>query len=151
MINRMAKFIEEIKSLSDQAQRLCNILDAENAGTAQILLAKLKSVLSRFTVELHNYFNTCQHPDADAISDFTTYQLQAEDILAELDAKLTSFSDQSSSSGTLVKNTYPSTYSKLPDLNLPVFSGELLEWGAILVSKLVSFGINLHPISTGGH
>ncbi|XP_049870496.1 uncharacterized protein LOC126369938 [Pectinophora gossypiella] len=126
LINRLSKFVQEIRNLTDQGHCLCKIsIDQHNLEKAQIIKTKLTAILSRFTCELYNYFKICNNPDPDEISDFTTYQLQGEEVLAELDAKLKIQADQPSTSTEVNKS---SSYSKLPDLKLPEFSGNLLEW-----------------------
>lgn len=101
LIIRLSMMVEEIKTISLKAQDLSNNLNTENLDQAKIQSSKLKSILSRFSAELYNYFNICNQPDADEISNFTTYQLQGEEILAKLDVKLKSKFDNLTMEGIL--------------------------------------------------
>ncbi|XP_073966399.1 uncharacterized protein isoform X2 [Choristoneura fumiferana] len=125
LLTRLSTFVKEIKCLSEQALNLCTTLDNNNLDNAKVVTAKLKSILSRFTSELYNYFNTCNNPNPDQISDFTTDQLQGEVVLAELETKIKLKSEETTKSS---KENSQSSYSKLPDLTLPEFSGNVLEW-----------------------
>ncbi|XP_045777259.1 uncharacterized protein LOC123875465 [Maniola jurtina] len=127
LLNRLSTFVKEVKSLSDQALNLCQTLheNDENLESARIVRSKLKAILSRFTTELYNYFKICNDPNPDEISDLTNDQLRGEENLAELEARLAMKSEKSV---MLPQQSDYSSYSKLPDLHLPEFSGNLLEW-----------------------
>lgn len=124
LINRLSKFIEQIKRLTSDAHDLVQG-SADQLESTNVLIGKLKKLLSMFQFELCNYFKLCQNPDADAISEFTTNQLLAEQTLSELETR----SVEKTPAPVPRKETeQPMSYSKLPDLNLPEFSGDLLQW-----------------------
>ncbi|XP_069361648.1 uncharacterized protein [Maniola hyperantus] len=127
LLSRLSTFVKEVKSLSDQALNLCQTLheDDENLESARIVRSKLKAILSRFTTELYNYFKICNDPNPDEISDLTNDQLRGEENLAELEARLAMRSEKPA---MVPQQSDYSSYSKLPDLHLPEFSGNLLEW-----------------------
>ncbi|XP_063549129.1 uncharacterized protein LOC134756230 [Cydia strobilella] len=55
----------------------------------------------------------------------TTEQLEGEEALAELNARIQSKRDKTGSSST---SSHPTNRGKLPELNLPTFDGNVLQW-----------------------
>lgn len=129
-LGRLNKFVSGIKNLSNNAKVLCALRswNDEQFEQAKIASAKLQAMLSRFNTELYQYFNTVTNPNADEISTMTTEQLFGEETLAELNARIQSKRDKTGSSTTSVSSHHPTNRGKLPELHLPTFDGNVLEW-----------------------
>lgn len=95
---------------------------------ARIAASKLKVINERFVAEMYNYFKFVQTPSADELSQYTTIQMQAEEIVAEIDV-LTKQSIQNSAIPTQsVENTNLNITSRLPRMELARFDGDVLKW-----------------------
>ncbi|XP_073950860.1 uncharacterized protein [Choristoneura fumiferana] len=120
LLNRLSTIASNIDMLAQS--EICSKI--ENLEEAKIHAAKLKSMLTRFETELLQYFNLCNEPDADEISNLTTIQLKGEEVLAGMTANINIKSDTSATRTV----TSDRRLSKLPELSIPTFSGNLLEW-----------------------
>lgn len=129
-LTRLNKFVSELKILSNNS-KILNVLKSwndEEYEQAKIIAAKLQAVITRFNTELYQYFNTVTNPNADEISSLTTDQLEAEESLAELNAHIQSKRDRTARSTTSGYQHHHSNRGKLPELNLPTFDGNVLQW-----------------------
>lgn len=106
-------------------------LDDSSIGTtqeAEIISDKLQSTLNRLNSELNNYLRNSQDPDHEEISEITTTQLEAEDLLCEINVKIKA--RKSSVEGRPQTNRDSELYSnsKLPKLSLAEFHGDILNF-----------------------
>ncbi|XP_047996335.1 uncharacterized protein LOC125234172 [Leguminivora glycinivorella] len=126
-IERLNKFVSEIKNLSNKAKELCasRSWNEEEYDQAKITTAKLQAVVTRFNTELYQYFKMASNPNADDISILTTEQLEGEESLAEINSRIQSQREKTNTSSFQGK---PTNRGKLPELNLPTFDGNVLQW-----------------------
>lgn len=127
-LTRLNKFGSELKNLSNNS-KIINGLKSwndEEYEQAKITSAKLQAVITRFNTELYQYFNAVTNPNADEISTLTTDQLDGEETLAELNARIQSKRDKTGSS--ITSSHHHPNRGKLPELNLPTFDGNVLQW-----------------------
>ncbi|XP_073948482.1 uncharacterized protein [Choristoneura fumiferana] len=124
-LNRLSTFASNIKDLSDKALSLYSSSSWNNnqLEQARITVSKLTSILNRFNTELYQYFNQSVCPNADEVSILTSIQLEGEEALAELNTKVQAKKDPQPSTSNL--NSFR---GKLPELHLPSFKGDVLEW-----------------------
>lgn len=125
ILERLSSFSREIGSLSDKSLNLYSDVTGDNLKDAKIIAAKLQAVINSFQAELFHYFKISSHPDSDAVSGFTTIQIQGEQTLAELKINIESKSAELQQPKL---NKTHAVSSKLPKLNLPEYDGDVLEW-----------------------
>ncbi|XP_048000284.1 uncharacterized protein LOC125237334 [Leguminivora glycinivorella] len=99
-IERLNKFVSEIKNLSNKAKELCasRSWNDEEYDQAKITTAKLQAVVTRFNTELYQYFKMASNPNADDISILTTEQLEGEESLAEIKSRILSQREKTNTS-----------------------------------------------------
>ncbi|XP_049864868.1 uncharacterized protein LOC126366028 [Pectinophora gossypiella] len=123
LISRLQDIINHIEIVTKQCETFLQkeISDIDKQQ-AEIATKKLENLHSRFSTELNNYFRLSIEPSADDISMFSAIQLNSEEILIELTIKLKDLREDRS------ERSNKATYSELPKLNLPEFSGDVLQW-----------------------
>nr|XP_034833040.1 uncharacterized protein LOC117989737 [Maniola hyperantus] len=84
--------------------------------------------LQRLSSELTNYFRLSNDPAPDDISEISTVQLEAEDILCELKVKIKEKIKVIERENQVNRDTNPNLNSRLPKLSLPEFDGDILQW-----------------------
>ncbi|XP_047984173.1 uncharacterized protein LOC125224765 [Leguminivora glycinivorella] len=125
LLKRLRTFANSIKEHQAKASELCACRpwEGNEVEQAAIIASKLQSTLGKFQSDLYQYFNTSTDPNPDEVSTLTEIQLQGEEILAELNARIQSIKEQGQVKSDPVKNR-----SKLPELELVSFHGNVLEW-----------------------
>ncbi|XP_063382181.1 uncharacterized protein LOC134668668 [Cydia fagiglandana] len=125
LLNRLATFATNIKEHQVKASELCACRPwgKDQLEQAAIIASKLQSILGRFQSDLYQYFNLSKDPNADEISNVTAIQLDGDEVLAELNARI-----QADKDTRQVKSDPTTNRSKLPELDLISFHGDVLEW-----------------------
>ncbi|KAL4717162.1 hypothetical protein ACJJTC_017049 [Scirpophaga incertulas] len=109
---------DSMQSLMNSGQEVLNKLKNNESTTedAHMIVCKLKSKNERFTTEIFNYFKLIANPSEDETKQYTLNQMQADDLIAELEARiLTSKQVESYSTRNL-----PSDEITLPNDNVPI-------------------------------
>ncbi|XP_069360306.1 uncharacterized protein [Maniola hyperantus] len=84
----------KLQNLSTNSSQIIETLDDPTTQSptiiqeAEIISLKLQTLLNRLSSELTNYFRLSNDPAPDDISEISTVQLEAEDILCELKVKI---------------------------------------------------------------
>lgn len=125
-IDRLTKFITHVKGLTSSSRVLCTLKSwsEDDLEQARIIATKLQAMLTRFNNELYQYFKSSNCPNADDISSMTSDQLEGDEALAELNTRIQVMKDKATSS----KASSATHRGKLPELNLPTFAGDVLQW-----------------------
>lgn len=94
---------------------------------ARVIANKLKMSNERFVSEMYNYFKLVTEPSADEISTYTSIQMQADELIAEIEARAHT---QTSHESEHNKQKEPSkdVTSRLPPMVLAKFDGDVLKW-----------------------
>ncbi|XP_061721224.1 uncharacterized protein LOC133528000 [Cydia pomonella] len=100
-------------------------INSENLGQAQITYSKLDASLKRLDNDLMEYFRLASTPASDEICLLSGLQLQAEETLAELKVKIDQITLKSNATE---KPPEANASCRLPKLQLPVYSGDVLFW-----------------------
>ncbi|XP_047992993.1 uncharacterized protein LOC125238618 [Leguminivora glycinivorella] len=90
LLKRLRTFANSIKEHQAKASELCACRpwEGNEVEQAAIIASKLQSTLGKFQSDLYQYFNTSTDPNPDEVSTLTEIQLQGEEILAELNARI---------------------------------------------------------------
>lgn len=126
LFGRLTTFSNKIEVLANEAKDLCicQPWDKKTRERSLITVSRLQAALTSFNSNLHHYFNKVEHPDADGISLLTNSQIEGEEALADLNAQLQmNKNEESSEVSTCMTNR-----SKLPELTLVKFQGDILNW-----------------------
>ncbi|XP_063532113.1 uncharacterized protein LOC134742857 [Cydia strobilella] len=111
--------------LTTDLEIIPDIVNSENLMQAQIAYSKLEASLKRLGSYLIEYFRLASTPASDEICLISEVQLQAEETLAELKVKIDQVTSTNKPSEKL---TEPNSSCRLPKLQLPVYSGDVLAW-----------------------
>nr|XP_034839597.1 uncharacterized protein LOC117995715 [Maniola hyperantus] len=124
----------KLQNLSTNASQIIETLDDPTTQSptiiqeAEIISSKLQTLLNRLSSELTNYFRLSNDPAPDDISEISTVQLEAEDILCELKVKIKEKTKVIERENQVNRDTNPNLNSRLPKLSLPEFDGDILQW-----------------------
>ncbi|XP_069357578.1 uncharacterized protein [Maniola hyperantus] len=124
----------KLQNLSTNASQIIETLDDPTTQSptiiqeAEIISSKLQTLLNRLSSELTNYFRLSNDPAPDDISEISTVQLEAEDILCELKVKIKEKIKVIERENQVNRDTNPNLNSRLPKLSLPEFDGDILQW-----------------------
>lgn len=86
---------------------------------------KLKGANDRFVADIQNYCKSATEPNVDEVRQYTTIQIQAEDLISEVEVIIRRNHrkrDVATTSGTLNISRH------LPRMELPKFDGDVLKW-----------------------
>lgn len=109
----------------------------------RIIGQKLKTTNDRFVSEMYNYYKIVTEPSADEMSRYTAIQLEAEELVAEIEIRA-----QLPKQGNGFPSTsadYIQTSTRLPRMELTRFDGNVLKWHQFwdqFVSNIDSRNIN---------
>lgn len=87
MLNRLSAIAKQIEEHASRAKTPLESLN--NIESAEVTAQTLEKAINRFKNELHNYFRLSTEPAVVDISSFSEVQIKGEEILTELNVKLT--------------------------------------------------------------
>ncbi|CAG9793223.1 unnamed protein product [Diatraea saccharalis] len=127
---RLKLMYESVKSYIELAQcQLKNLTDDKTDDfELELIESKLQTSIKRFVTEIENYCKSIAEPNDDEIDQYTTAQIQAEDLISEIHVKIKQ--RQHSCVGDNKSNCENSlnVTRKLPRMELSKFDGEVLKW-----------------------
>ncbi|XP_061717738.1 uncharacterized protein LOC133525496 [Cydia pomonella] len=128
---RLRLLIKNVESLMKNGQDLLRKAkdapeDSIDIKLVKIIYVKLRSAIDRFVTEMHHYFKLVQSPSADDLSSYTTTQIQAEEVVVELDLTFNLKSQDNHRENQSEPQRLVT--SKLPKMELARFNGNILNW-----------------------
>ncbi|XP_052739599.1 uncharacterized protein LOC128198522 [Bicyclus anynana] len=124
---------EKLRTLIENASTLMVTFEhttTENLAAviqeAEIIASRLQTLLTRLTAELIEYFRLSTEQATDDISEISTVQLEAEDVLCELNVRIKGKIKEKEQTTNINKEANPN--ARLPKLSLPEFDGDILNW-----------------------
>lgn len=123
---RLKMIIDSIKALTITGQEaLIKLKDLKiSIEEIQLISNKLKAHNERCATEIYNYFKLIKSPCADEISQYTTIQMQAEELIAEIQTRV-SYTPKPSDGTT---GNMSGVTTRLPRMELAKFDGDVLKW-----------------------
>lgn len=125
---RLKLIYDSVQSYINSAQCALKKLPENDANFNELELtgSKLKGANERFVSEIHSYCKSIKEPDVEQISLYTSTQIQAEDLISEIDVCIRR-NDRKRASITNSGENLNIT-SKLPRMELSKFDGDVLKW-----------------------
>lgn len=126
---RLKLIYESVQSYINSAQCVLKGLPDSDANFRELELvgSKLKGANERFISEIHSYCQLIKEPNVDEICSYTSTQIQAEDLIAEINVTIRQNErNRTNSSSTNSENI--NITSKLPRMELAKFDGNVLKW-----------------------
>lgn len=95
---------------------------------ARVVACKLKAANERFVSEMYNYFKLVTEPSADEMSTYTSIQMQADELIAEIESRSRLSNEPKRNNQTFPPQESLHVAGRLPQMELAKFDGDVLKW-----------------------
>lgn len=125
---RLKIYYESVQSYISSAQcALAKVTGSEaDFNELELIGSKLKGANQRFITEIQNYCKITSAPNVDEVSQYTSIQILAEDIVSEVEVSVRQNDRKQQSHAASNKNS--NICGKLPRMELAKFNGDVLKW-----------------------